>query len=255
MKWFKSLSTIAKLGVLAGVILLLCMACFVFSALLPDSDPQEKLTQEQMVASVMAQVQQTQGGATEPSSTATDSPTDIPSETPQPTVTRNPNLLSAGTYVVGSDIQAGFYRGYAGFDLFESCYWSRLSDLSGEFEAILANDNANGQFYIEVRNTDVALEVDCNFEFLPNLPENSGSFPDAILPGTYLVNRDIRPGTYQGQAGSDITTSCYWERLSNVQGGFEGIIANDNAQGQYYVQVSASDFALSTDCEITRIGD
>jgi hypothetical protein len=71
----------------------------------------------------------------------------------------------------------------------------------------------------------------------------------------YIVGRDIQAGTYKGQAGTDITTSCYWGRLSNVAGGFDSILANDNAVGQFYVQVAGSDFALKTGCELERVGD
>jgi hypothetical protein len=50
-------------------------------------------------------------------------------------------------------------------------------------------------------------------------------------------------------------SSCYWARLNNVAGELESVIANDNAVGQFYVQVAASDFALSTACELERVGD
>jgi hypothetical protein len=49
--------------------------------------------------------------------------------------------------------------------------------------------------------------------------------------------------------------SCYWVRLKDVRGEFRSIIANDNAIGQFYVLVQASDFALTTRCELERIGD
>jgi hypothetical protein len=71
----------------------------------------------------------------------------------------------------------------------------------------------------------------------------------------YLVGRDIQPGTYKGEAGADFADSCYWARLSNVAGELDGILANDNATGQFYVQVAASDFALSTGCQLERVGD
>jgi len=49
--------------------------------------------------------------------------------------------------------------------------------------------------------------------------------------------------------------SCYWGRLSNVAGGLDSILANDNAVGQFYVQVAGSDFALKTGCELERVGN
>jgi hypothetical protein len=40
-----------------------------------------------------------------------------------------------------------------------------------------------------------------------------------------------------------------------VSGGFDAIIANDNTDGQFYIQVNESDFALSTSCEVELVGD
>lgn len=77
-------------------------------------------------------------------------------------------------------------------------------------------------------------------------------FPDKVAPGMYLVNFDIRPGTYQGQASSHM---CYWERLRDVKGELSSILANELTDGQFYVAVQASDFALKTTCPLLRVGD
>lgn len=74
-------------------------------------------------------------------------------------------------------------------------------------------------------------------------------------PGTYLVGRNIQPGTYKGEAGSDILNACYWERLRDVAGDAGSIIANDNAMGSFFVQVLSTDFALKTNCSLVRVGD
>jgi hypothetical protein len=71
----------------------------------------------------------------------------------------------------------------------------------------------------------------------------------------YLVGIDISPGTYRGQAGADIMDACYWARLRDVSGDLDSIITNDNATGQYYIAVLGGDFALSTMCDLERIGD
>ena len=63
-----------------------------------------------------------------------------------------------GTFLVGRDIEAGTYRGKAGEGILESCYWARLSNVSGA-DDILANDNATGQYFVEVLPTDFALQV------------------------------------------------------------------------------------------------
>jgi len=171
-----------------------------------------------------------------------------------PTATQNPNLIEPGTHLIGTDIQPGIYEGNAGADVSTSCYWERLKDLSGSNDAILANDNSVGQFYVEIKTSDYAFTTDCEIVPLDSLPARTGDFPQTIDPGTYLVGKDIQSGLYKGQAGSDVTLSCYWARLNNVSGGFDAIIANDNATGQYFVQVAASDFALATGCELQRVG-
>jgi hypothetical protein len=155
-------------------------------------------------------------------------------------------LVKEGTYLVGNDIQPGIYVGLAGEDIFDTCYWERLSSLSGEFDAIIANSNSAGLYYVEILDSDYAFTTGC--ELLPidavKAPE---SFLSTIKPGTYLVGRDISPGTYKGEAGE----SCYWERLSCVNGRFDCIIANDNVEGQFYVEIAPSDFAFTINCEAT----
>jgi hypothetical protein len=52
-----------------------------------------------------------------------------------------------GQYLVGEDMPAGTYK-TAGPDkggLIDNCYWARARDASGEFEAIIANANLEGQ--------------------------------------------------------------------------------------------------------------
>ena len=186
-------------------------------------------------------------------------PTPIPSTAPQgdPATTPSPppaqgNSIAPGTYSVGSDIQPGLYVGQAGTDLLGSCYWARLRNVSGDFEDILANDNAVGQFYIEVLPTDGYLETDCRIYPFTALPGPSTP-ASSVGPGTYLVGQDISAGTYSGKASTDILDSCYWARLSGLSGDFSDLIANDNATGQFYVQVSPSDRALSTACHLELV--
>jgi hypothetical protein len=184
-------------------------------------------------------------------STANEAPTPTKIKaTPLPTNTPDPNLIGPGTYIVNADIQPGIYKGLAGEGLFDSCYWERLKDLTGNFESILANDNSVGQFYIQVKDSDYALKTDCQLTKLITIPEHTGEYPQSITAGTYLIGNDIQAGTYRGQTGVDFSDSCYWERLRGVDGDFDSIIANDNATGQFYIQVLQSDFALMTACQL-----
>jgi hypothetical protein len=172
-----------------------------------------------------------------------------------PTDTSKSNLINPGTYIIGTDIKSGYYKGNAGNGFMETCYWARLKDLSGSVESILANDNSIGQFYIHIKETDYALETKCKVTFLESLPAPINEFPQDLIPGTYLVGIDIQLGTYKGQAGTDITDACYWARLNDVSEDINSIITNDNAIGQFYVQVLQKDFALTTKCHLKRVVD
>jgi hypothetical protein len=218
-------------------------------------NPSTPTTASTDVASNQVATQAEQPVVEQPTEIAQATNTPEPTQTSlPPTATEDPNLIKTGTYLVGAEIQPGIYRGYAGTDLFTSCYWARMKDLSGSLEALLANDNSVGQYYIEVRAGDQALKTDCALVPLASVPAHT-EIPQVIQAGMYLVGRDIQPGTYKGEAGADFSDSCYWARLSNVAGELDGILANDNATGQYYVQVAASDFALSTGCQLERVGD
>ncbi|MGW3492510.1 hypothetical protein [Streptomyces sp. NPDC001020] len=61
--------------------------------------------------------------------------------------------------------------------------------------------------------------------------------------GSYVVGKDIKPGTYRTADNSD---NCYWERAKDASGEFESIIANDNVTGTSYVTIKASDKLFKT---------
>ena len=141
----------------------------------------------------------------------------------------------------------------AGYGVLDSCYWARLQGVSGALDDILANDNAMGQFYIEVLEGDAYLETHCQMTPLADWPEPS-AMPDNLKPGTYLVGRDIIAGTYKGEAGEEVSDWCYWARLNNVAGDLGAIAANHNATGgPFYVEVLDSDYALNTTCALERV--
>lgn len=70
--------------------------------------------------------------------------------------------FQAGTYLVGEELTAGTYRtdGSGG-----SCYWERLTNTSGEFEAIITNDIVTGPSTMTVSASDGAVRFsgDCTW--------------------------------------------------------------------------------------------
>lgn len=55
-----------------------------------------------------------------------------------------------GTYIVGVDIAPGLWRS----DGVTSCYWARLSGLSGSLGNIIANDNETGSAIVQIGPND-----------------------------------------------------------------------------------------------------
>lgn len=157
--------------------------------------------------------------------------------------------MKKGTYLVGTDIKPGIYVGIAGDSILSSCYWARLSNLTGSND-VLANDNATGLYYVEIQAGDYAFNTNCELLPFERKPKGDG-FLTVVPLGTYLVGIDIEAGLYRGKGGDDILNSCYWARLSNVSGDND-VIANDNATGQFFVEVLASDFAVRFGCGVEK---
>jgi len=59
----------------------------------------------------------------------------------------------------------------------DTCYWARLSGVSGEFDELIANDNAEGQFFVEVKSSDYAFKNDCKVTLLISPLETIECFP------------------------------------------------------------------------------
>ena len=155
--------------------------------------------------------------------------------------------VEIGTHIVGRDIRPGVYAGMARTGALDSCSWTRLSGVSGELSDVIAIDNARGQFYVEILDTDKYFKTGCSMTHLDDWPT-----PDEPLSkieiGTHIVGRDIRPGVYAGMAGTGALDSCSWTRLSGVSGELSDVIAIDNARGQFYVEILDTDKYFKTGC-------
>ncbi|MGW8792964.1 hypothetical protein ACWGND_20955 [Streptomyces althioticus] len=89
-------------------------------------------------------------GAPEPAATVTEKVTVSPKPAKKPGAATT--VEGDGQYLVGEDMQAGTYKtaGPEKGSIIENCYWARTKDASGEFEAIIANDNLQGQGRVTV---------------------------------------------------------------------------------------------------------
>ena len=154
------------------------------------------------------------------------------------------SFAGTGMFKVGYDIQPGTYRTTGGG------YWARLSCASGEFSCILANNNASGQDYVTILDTDAYFETSRMGTWIPQsalTATNSTSFGGS---GMYKVNFDILPGTYQSAGGG------YYARLSCATGEFDCIVANGNPDGNVYITIDPTDayFESSRNGDWVRVG-
>lgn len=62
--------------------------------------------------------------------------------------------------------------------------------------------------------------------------------------GTWLVGKDIQPGTYRTRKASP---SCYWERMADLTGGVDSTLANDNTDYPAVVTIAATDKAFKSE--------
>ncbi len=80
----------------------------------------------------------------------------------------------------------------------------------------------------------------------------SAAPPPPVLPGTYKVGEEIAPGVYRGEAEEEIF--CKWARLNDLNEDPESVTAMGLREGQFYVEVQASDVGFTTECELVPVG-
>jgi len=134
-------------------------------------------------------------------------------------LTVTPFSFGGGTRLVGTDVRPGRYRSVNAASAL--CYWERLRNTTGSND-IIANSIGGGSRLLEVLSTDVAVRTSGCATFTEITGSATTSQTASFGNGVYLVGVDIAAGTWRADAPS---TSCYWERLSNITGS-DDIIAN-----------------------------
>jgi hypothetical protein len=143
-------------------------------------------------------------------------------------------LITSGVYRVGNEIAPGIYASQADGDF---NYAARLDGGRN----ILSNDFSD-RVLIEVRPSDTYVEFDGAFTGYQPRPITPPPATGQEVNGTWIVNSEVAPGTYR-LAPRDGST--YWARLSDANG--EQLIDNDFQNGQTYITILASDFAVELD--------
>jgi hypothetical protein len=169
-------------------------------------------------------------------------PASLPSPPPPPPA--DAKTFSSGTYLVNQTIRAGRY---VAENAPASCYWERLSGLGGSLGEILANDFQGyiGRAVVDIRSSDLAFSFHNCGTFKTYVAPSATS--GVIVPGTHVVGDHIAAGRYFTNAQS----SCYWERVSSLDGGFASLIDNDfvSAAGPQYVTIQPSDAGFTSNAK------
>lgn len=80
-----------------------------------------------------------------------------------PAAPKTATISGDGTYKVGSEMKAGTYTTSGSADSSFPCYWARLKNASGDFNAIIANGNPQGHTSVTIRSSDGYFETTgCN---------------------------------------------------------------------------------------------
>jgi len=150
--------------------------------------------------------------------------------------------FSDGTYLVGTDMPAGRYKGTVSGG---SGYWQISRDANGN--NIIANDNPTGVFYVQVSNGQYLNLKSATVTKVEAIPAAATPSSRTYSDGTYLVGTDIPAGRYKGTVSGG---TGYWQVSKDANG--NNIIANGNPVGSFYVQIKKGQYLKISGAEITR---
>ena len=162
------------------------------------------------------------------------------------TVERGP--ISVGNHEVCEEVAPGIYRGEGTEE--SPCLWARHDSFEAGFDSVIATRTHEGQFYVEILDSDAAFSTDCNLLPIDNVI-HSDPQPALLPPGMYLVDRDIAPGQYEGVPSAGLY--CFWQRLNCVTGE-EHCSVDWGLEGEkYQVEVKATDLAVEFACPVEQV--
>ena len=153
---------------------------------------------------------------------------------PATTTTLAEGSYSDGIYLVGTDIEAGLYKGTVDSDATGAAHWEISSDANGE--RFVAGGDPVGQFYVKatsgyyLRLKGVTIAKAGTTAADPLLSSNLGD-------GTYRVGYDIAAGWYQGTVNDRMG---YWEVCGDANA--QTLIASDYATAPFSVKVKSGQY-------------
>ncbi len=162
----------------------------------------------------------------------------------------SPLTFGDGSWIVGTDIEAGTYRNDDSSNL---CLWQRLSGFGGETGDIIAGDLTEAITIVTIKDSDAGFDSqDCG-TWSSDLSPRTNSPDDDFSDGTWIVGSDIAPGLWRNDDSSNL---CLWQRLSGFSGDIGDIITGDLTEATATVQIDESDVGFAAqDCGTwTKIG-
>ena len=162
------------------------------------------------------------------------------------------NSFTNGVFIVGKDIEPGLYKVLKdenyNFDssfYFESAYTniSRLNNFTWEYDELIATASYPIGGYIEVKDTDLAIEV-YNGTIIKY--EQEENIKNKFTDGTYLVGDEIEPGIYKVTPHDNYTYAMV-KRLNELALEDDDVIAYkafEHYTNLLYMEVKESDKAI-----------
>ena len=148
-----------------------------------------------------------------------------------PPATPAVQTYSDGTYLVGTGMPAGLYKGTpqraAGV-------WSISTDAEGMDE--VASAQPIGQFYVEVKDGQYLELLDVTIA-AAGTSSSTGPLPTYLGTGTFRVGVDAAPGHYRGVVGG---TSGDWWISTDANG--QNVIAKGSPTADFSVDVQNGQF-------------
>ena len=153
-------------------------------------------------------------------------------------------LKGSGQYKVGKDVPAGeYYVKCNGYNL----YVEVSSDSSGTLDSIVYNLNTAGGAYITVKEGEY-LKIDGGELYEISKAPSRGAENGYYKEGMYKVGTDIPAGEHQAEATSG---QGYIEVSSDSRHQIDGIVSNDNFQGNKYITLEDGQYVtLSNGAQI-----
>ena len=149
--------------------------------------------------------------------------------------------FGGGTLSVAKQITPTTYRSSNSAATY--CTWSRLSNFSGSYTAIIAVGIGKGQQIVTIKAGDKGFDsAECGT--WTRLSTLTTARKTSFGEGTLSVAKQVVPGTYKSSNSSLV--SCNWSRLKNFDGLYTSSIASGTGKGPRTVTIAASDVGFQS---------